>query len=1190
MILPFVREIFAELEHASGFERVRRHMSLGAGRRRVSGITATARAIYLPLMARAARQPVIIVVADNKAAEALEPLLRAGCELTGAVDPAQVVRFPAHDVLPFENLSPHPDVQEQRAAALWKLATGAVSILIAPVEAVALRLFDRDYYAGLAVTLRRGEEVDVEALTAHLASVGYTQMDLVEMPGQFTRRGGILDVYSPESDRPVRIELFGDEIETIRKFDPETQRSQSVLDEALLLPLTETPVTERLLAAVHGRLNRQRVEFEGADDDEERSAELASAGGVSVFPGWEFFSAVAGADQSLLTLLPKCALLIEEPSMVRNQIDRWWNKVEQRHERSGIGSLIRPEDIYLRPEALRAQLDAHMGLDLDQLGVVDVLDTDTTLGEIELKTRPTLRFHGSIPALAEHLRTLMATETRVVLAAPHQGDVERLATVLREYQIPYRLGSRNPHPGDTMLDESSYLAGDLRVPVIVRTPLASGVSFIDSNLILFGANDLSDEADVAARPEPRRSKTAAFVSDFRDLGIGDYVVHVEHGIAQYQGLKEIVQDGLSVEFMILEFAEAAKLYVPLTRLDLIQKYRSTDAGPAPALNRLGSQQWTKTKARVRKAMQDMAGELLKLYAERATAQGTSFSKDNEFQKEFEDAFDYSETDDQVSAIRAIKYDMESTMPMDRLLCGDVGYGKTEVAMRAAFKAVQDGKQVAVLAPTTILSFQHFETFKKRFAQFPINVEMISRFRTQKEQKNIVERVETGKIDILIGTHRLLSKDIKFQDLGLLVVDEEQRFGVRHKERLKQLRKEIDVLAMSATPIPRTLHMSLVGLRDMSVIETPPKDRMAIQTVVARFDEKIIRSAIEVELERGGQVYFVHNRVESIYEIAARIQELVPAARVAVGHGQMSETELERVMLAFMRHEYDVLVATTIIENGLDIPLANTMLINRADRHGLSELYQLRGRVGRSNRRAYAYLLIPPEQELTPIARRRLAALKEFSDLGAGFKIAALDLELRGAGNMLGGEQSGHIEAVGFELYTSMLEAAVKEMKGETSEERPATQLNLGIALRIDESYVPEENQRLRLYKKIAGASSEAAVAEVRAELEDRYGAPPDATVYLLEAALIRLECERIGIAQVDRKRAELHVRFRENAAIDPERLMQLVARNARRGAQFTPQGLLKYPLVAARSDEVLLEIHELIASLESAPSGQNMPA
>jgi len=1184
MILPFVREIFAELEHSSSFDRVRRHLGLGTGRRRVSGLTATGRSLYIPLLARAAKHPVIVVVADNKAAETLEPALRAGCELTGAIDPARVVRMPAHDVLPFENLSPHPDVQEQRAAALWKLATGAVSILIAPAEAAALRLFDRGYYSSLAVTVRRGEEIDVEVLTAHLASVGYTQMDLVEMPGQFTRRGGILDVYSPESDRPVRIEFFGDEIDTIRKFDPETQRSQAGLDETQLLPLTETPVTEHLLAAVHARLSRQRVHAEpAASDDEEMAIEAAAAGGVSVFPGWEFFSAVAGAEHHLLSLLPRCVLFVDEPAMVHNQIDRWWNKVEQRHERAGIGSLIRPEDIYLRPEVLQGLLETHHGLDLDQLGAIDVLDEDNTLGEIQVNSRPTLRFHGSIPALVEQLRNLIAAGQRIVLATPTQGDLERMATLLREYQLPYRLGSRLVHGGETILEEASYLAGDLRVPVIVRTHLATGVGFPDSRLVVFGANDLSDDADIAARPEPKRSKTAAFVSDFRDLAIGDYVVHVEHGIGQYQGLKEIVQDGLAVEFMILEFAEQARLYVPLTRLDLIQKYRSTDTGPAPALNKLGSQQWTKTKARVRKAMQDMAADLLKLYAERHTAEGTAFSADNEFQREFEGSFDFRETDDQLTAIAAVKQDMEAPTPMDRLLCGDVGYGKTEVAMRAAFKAVQDGKQVAVLTPTTVLAFQHYETFKRRFSQFPITVEMMSRFRSPKEQKGIIEQIETGKADIIIGTHRILSKDIRFQDLGLLVVDEEQRFGVRHKERLKQLRKEIDVLAMSATPIPRTLHMSLVGLRDMSVIETPPKDRMAIQTVVAKFDEKIIRSAIEVELERGGQVYFVHNRVESIYEIASRIQELVPAARVAVGHGQMGEKELEHVMLAFMRHEFDVLVATTIIENGLDIPLANTIIISRADRHGLSELYQLRGRVGRSNRRAYAYLLIPPERELTDIARRRLAALKEFSDLGAGFKIAALDLELRGAGNMLGGEQSGHIEAVGFELYTSMLESAVKELKGESTAERITMQLNLGISLRIDESYVAEENQRLRLYKKIAGAESEKAIADLRAEMEDRYGSLPDSVVYLIEAAALRLECERMGITQIDRKRGELQVRFTENASIDPQHLMRLVAQNAKRGAQFTPQGVLKFPLGATRPDEVLLEIRDLLIKLMPAP-------
>ena len=1180
MILPFVRELFAELEHAPGFERVRRHLSLATGRRRVSGLTQTARALYIPLLVRTARRPVLLFTADNKAAEAMETMVRAGCELTGALDPARVVRLPAHDVLPFENLSPHPDVQEQRADALWKLATGAVDLLIAPVEAAALRLFPRDFYAALAVTLRRGEEVDVETLTAHLASVGYTQMDIVEMPGQFTRRGGILDVYSPEADRPVRIEFFGYEIETIRKFDPETQRSLATLDEALLMPLTETPVSEPLLAAINAQLSKARVTAEGDDEDDQAQSlalEAEAAGGMSIFPGWEFFAPVAGAETNLLKLAPRAVLLVDEPAMVRNQIDRWWNKVEQRHERSGIGSLITPEHIYIRPEILNGLLNTHPGFDLDQLGAVDVLEDDTTLGEIELPTRPTLRFHGSLGALTDQLKSLMAADVRVVLAAPNQSDVERLATVLRDYQIPYRLGSRNQRSGETLTEEAG--ATDARVPVVVRAQISAGATFADARLVVFGANDLSDEADIHARPAPKRSKTAAFVSDFRDLTIGDYVVHVEHGIAQYQGLKEIEQDGLSVEFMILEFADQARLYVPLTRLDLIQKYRSTDAGPAPQLNKLGSQQWTKTKARVRKAMQDMAGELIKLYAERAAARGTAFNKDNEFQRAFEDSFDYNETDDQLSAIRAIKYDMEQPTPMDRLLCGDVGYGKTEVAMRAAFKAVQDGKQVAVLTPTTVLSFQHYETFKKRFSQFPINVDMISRFRTAKEQKEIVERVEQGKVDILIGTHRLLSKDIHFQDLGLLIIDEEQRFGVRHKERLKQLRKQVDVLAMSATPIPRTLHMSLVGLRDMSVIETPPKDRMAIQTVVAKYDEKLIRSALELELERGGQVYFVHNRVESIFELASRIQELVPAARVIVAHGQMGEAELERVILAFMHHEYDVLVATSIIENGIDIPLANTIVINRADRHGLSELYQLRGRVGRSNRRAYAYLLIPPDKELTEIARRRLAALKEFSDLGAGFKIAALDLELRGAGNMLGGEQSGHIEAIGFELYTSMLEEAVKNLKGESDEAHITTQLNLGIALRIDESYVPEENQRLRLYKKIAGAGNEAAINEVRSELEDRYGTPPDATVFLLEAAHLRLKCERIGVSQIDRRRQELQIRFMENAQVDPQKLMRLVARNAKRGAQFTPQGVLKLPLTATRPDESLLEMHDLLDQL-----------
>jgi transcription-repair coupling factor (superfamily II helicase) len=580
---------------------------------------------------------------------------------------------------------------------------------------------------------------------------------------------------------------------------------------------------------------------------------------------------------------------------------------------------------------------------------------------------------------------------------------------------------------------------------------------------------------------------------------------------------------------------------------------------------------------VKTAMKDMADELLKLYATRKAAQGHIYPPDSQWQKEFEDSFEFSETDDQLTAIADIKRDMESPLPMDRLLCGDVGYGKTEVAMRAAFKAVQDNKQVAVLTPTTVLTFQHYENFKRRFAAFPITVEMMSRFRTAKQLKETGEKLEQGKVDIVIGTHRLLSKDVKFQDLGLVIVDEEQRFGVRHKERLKQLRKEVDVLTMSATPIPRTLHMSMVGLRDMSLIETPPKDRMAIQTVVAGYDEKLVQSALEHELDRGGQAYFVYNRVESIYEIATKLQELVPRARILVGHGQMSEGELEKVMYAFVRHEADILVATTIIENGLDIPLCNTIIINRADRHGLSELYQLRGRVGRSNRRAYAYLLVPSDTELTPVARRRLAALKEFSDLGAGFKIAALDLELRGAGNLLGGEQSGNIDAVGFEMYTGMLDRAIRELKGEELADKISTQLNLGIDLRIPTTYITEENQRLRMYKRAAGVESEAALDDVRKELQDRYGTPPAPVRYLLGASALKLLCEKIGVLTIDRKRESVTIKFTETAQIEPERLAQFVARS--RGSQFSPGGVLKFNLKGTQPEDVIEQLQGLLREL-----------
>ena len=1209
MILPFVRDRFADVEQLPAFTRAASHLKSGTGRITLSGLTPTGKALLIGLLHRAAGKPLVVIVRDNRAADELQPVVAAFGELTGAIAPHSaagiatsasdaVVTLPAPDVLPFEGLSPHPEIQEERAAALWKIATGAASVVIAPVAATGMRLKDAEFYASLARTVRRGESLDLEELVPHLNVVGYTAVDVVEMPGEYALRGGILDVYSPEADRPVRIELFGDEAESIRKFDPGTQRSTTAVEEALLFPLTDVPAREETLAAIHARLSGQRV-----TGSEAAVKETVRAGGVGVFPGWEFYAGAADAGHTLFDLLPKLAVLVDEPEELGAELDHWWDRVNASHERSGVGNLVRPDELYLAPEEFEAKLDSLPRLDLQHLGLTITGEEQPQMnadergseeekekenprlsglvGGLFLLSQPTMRFHGSVPAVVEEVKKLSAKGQRVIFTAPSTGEVERLAGIFSEYGVPFRLGSRSPRPGESYLDDAAYLTGEESTTTVVKAAIPDGLVLPGARLVIFGSRDLFDEPETAiARPPRPKSKTAAFISDFRDLTMGDYVVHVEHGIGQYQGLREIAQsDGDQAEFMVLEYAEAARLYVPLTRLDLVQKYRSAE-GAKPVLSRLGTQQWAKTKARVKKAMQDMADELLKLYAVRKTAEGHAFPPDTEWQREFDGGFEFDETEDQALAIVDVKRDMETLQPMDRLLCGDVGYGKTEVAMRAAFKAVSDNRQVAVLAPTTVLAFQHYQTFKRRFAAFPITVEMLSRFRTSRQQKDIVGRVEQGKVDILIGTHRLLSKDLKFADLGLVVVDEEQRFGVRHKERLKQLKKEVDVLTMSATPIPRTLHMSLVGLRDMSVIETPPKDRIAIETVVAAWDEKLVRSAIERELERGGQVYVVHNRVDAIYEIAARIQELAPRARVLVGHGQMTEGELERVMLAFMRHEADVLVATTIIENGLDIPLCNTIVVNRADRHGLSELYQLRGRVGRSNRRAYAYLLIPPDTELTPLARRRLAALKEFSDLGAGFKIAALDLELRGAGNLLGAEQSGHIDAVGFELYTSMLEKTVRELKGEMAPEEVETQLNLGLNIRIPPEYIAEENQRLRMYKRVAGVESEAQLADVGGELEDRYGAPPAAVRNLLEYATLKLLAQRVGVAAVERKRDLVSIRFTPGASVDAERLARFVA--DQRGAQFTPAGVLKFFVKTTSAEDVLTRLKQLLQDLSAA--------
>jgi transcription-repair coupling factor (superfamily II helicase) len=1151
MIHPSIRDLFQSVARHPQFQSLLQKLTRHErGPFSVSGLVNTAKALYLVLLYQATEQPLVVLVDGNRQAEAIMEALEVFFEMFFEgrdLPPPQLI--PALDVLPHQKLSPHNEITEKRAVGLWRLSTQKLPITVIPVAAALLKTESAAFYKQLALHLRVGEEIALEDLSQHLESIGYQRREPVEMVGEYSIRGGIFDVFPAEASRPVRLEFFGDEVESIRQFDVSTQRSVLKVNAITVLPLAEYPQSRALLNQL-------------AKAADELEIDLSNPG--EMFPGWEFLvPLVRPRSENVLSLAPEAIVVLDEPGAVQSAADRLWQRLEQPDRPAPI----EPEKNFCRWEELSASLASRTSINFDELQLVTETQGDRPGSDFHIPTRPSLTFKGNMNVAVSEAQNLIRAGNRVAFFAASVGELERLADVLQEYSVPYQLGFESTAGARPSLVERAYHAGPLASTFLVKGTIRRGVVFPDSELAILGSEDLFETSDLVAR-QPSKSQLAAFAADIADLKPGDFVVHATHGVGQFLGMREITQGDQKGDFMLLEYSGESKLYVPLTRLDLIQKYRG--AGEAkPHLDRLGGATWEKTKSRVKAKMRDMAEELLKLYAQRRMSEGFSFSPDSNWQREFEDAFEYSATKDQTNAVDQIKADMEATQPMDRLLCGDVGFGKTEVAMRAAFKALGDGKQVAVLAPTTVLSFQHYETFKRRFASFPVRIELVSRFRSAKEIKAALEDLASAKVDVLIGTHRLLSKDVEFNDLGLLIVDEEQRFGVRHKERLKQLKHNVDVLTMSATPIPRTLHMSLLGLRDMSVIETPPKDRLAINTVVAHFNPDLIKTAIEQELARNGQVYFVHNRVDTIFMRAAFIQELIPQARIGVGHGQMGEAELEKVLLGFMRHEYDVFVCTTIVENGLDIPLANTILIENAERYGLSELYQLRGRVGRSNRRAYAYLLVPADTQLSEIARKRLAALKEFSDLGAGFKIAALDLELRGAGNLLGGEQHGHIEAVGYDTYVRMLEESVRELKGEEVPPEIHATLNLGLEIRIPTTYISDEAQRLRSYKRISDASDEASGQRILEELADRYGPTPEEVTTLVKFSLLKSAAEAAGVESIDRRQGFANIKFHQQSKIDPFKLMALVRGTA--GAQFTPAGVLKLPLEAKASAQQLLE-------------------
>ncbi len=1010
----------------------------------------------------------------------------------------RVLPCPSIEVDPYRGLAPHLEVTSARARALHALASGRPVLVVMSARALLPRLSDPARLAETGMTIRPGVEIAPHDLGERLVTAGFLPEDPVDEPGEFCVRGGVVDFFLAGDARPVRLEFIGDIVESVRQFDGATQRSLAALDQVMIAPQRE------LLP---------RDSDDGADVD--RSATVVD------------YVRRAGARVAVFE--------IDDVAERGRALEAQWRQSAE--EMAGRG---RDVPAYESLAVDWVSLESWLA-QADRLSQLAVGGDD---GVRHLSATPSLEYHGRIAAWAAEIRRARERGDAVIFVADTLGRAERSTELLADYGIRARLIGEAD-------DLSSGAVG------VTTGHLSRGFHLPAANLLLFAETDVFEEERRVH--ERRRSPTHAFISDFRDLKVGDLVVHVDNGIGRFVGLKRlgVVAGQPAQEFMELHYAGDDKLFVPLERLDLVQKYTG---GANPALDRLGGTTWEKAKTRVKKAMRDMAEELLKLYAARKAVAGHAFSPDAHWHQEFADAFEYELTPDQQSAIRDITRDMEAPTPMDRLLCGDVGYGKTEVAMRAAFKAVMDGKQVAFLAPTTVLAFQHARTLAERFAGFPVRIDMISRFRTKQEQTNLLTQLKSGQLDIVVGTHRLLSKDVVFRDLGLLVVDEEQRFGVAHKERIKQLKKRVDVLTMTATPIPRTLNMSLVGIRDMSVIETPPRDRLSIQTQVVRFETDVIARAIGTELERGGQVYVVHNRVESIASIAGLIARLVPGARLGVGHGQMSEAELERVMVDFVAHKFDVLVATTIVENGLDIPNANTIIINRADRYGLAQLYQLRGRVGRSDRRAYAYLLIPAEQTLSPIARRRLAAIREFSDLGSGFRIAALDLEIRGAGNLLGGQQSGHIEAVGFDMYAKLLDETIRELKGEDLEDERRASVNLRLDLRVDETYVPDMNQRLTIYRRLASARSPDEVGAILEELRDRYGAPPPSVTHLAQYARVRLAADRLGLESLDREGHALVLKFRPDAPIDPVPLARLV--QARADLTLLPPAILRVDLTA----------------------------
>lgn len=1058
---------------------------VGGGVQRIGGLWGSSRAFLLSALSRRIDRSIFIMTPTDEAAEVLLTDLRLFSSWLTA--PAPVFSFPCWEILPYDTIPPHPDIIHERMSAYRALEAGHRGIFVVPVHSVMQRVMSRDLLKRAVMEIKTGMEIERDSLISHLADNGFEPVDVVTARGAFNVRGGIVDLFSPGEDAPVRIEFFGDTIESIRTFDPETQRSIKGRGSSIIMPAAENPSS---LSSLFDYLPSETIIV----FDEIREIDQAASRYWRQI--WEAYREVG------------------TPPLQEENVDRRGWKTPPTGQRSGtrmsrlspITEMSEPDKLYLSPEDVFTSCERfQLHFEMEPLPMEGAFNIPiNTASDAFLET---VRNAAPLMAIAEKLNDLRRSLI-VIFVSPTQGQAERFRDILEEYNVPATIKG-----GDEMTPFLLEKERREALPVLITCGnVSSGFLYPYARLMIVAEEEIFGKK--TNRRPLQKQKARPFVTSFQDIKPGDYVVHVYHGVGQYDGLRRKAFSGGEGDYLCIRYAAGDSIYVPVDNMDLVQKYIGTE-GHAPNIDRLQGSRWEQTKKRVEKAIEEIAADLVDLYAAREVMEGFSYSPDNPMFREFEASFEYEETPDQLSAIEDVKKDMESRRPMDRLICGDVGYGKTEVALRASCKAVMDGKQVAVLVPTTLLAQQHYQTFSRRFASFPIRVEMLSRFRALQEQKEIIKALAEGTVDILIGTQRLLQQDVHFRDLGLIVVDEEQRFGVAQKERLKQLRKVTDVLTLSATPIPRTLQMALSGIRDLSVIETPPEDRLSIRTVISPFDTRLIRHAVLREFARDGRVFFVHNRVESIDSIAAFLKDLIPEARIAVAHGQMREHLLEKVMLRFINGDDNLLVCSSIIESGLDIPSANTIIINRADRFGLADLYQLRGRVGRSGHQAYAYLLVPGEETLTEDAKKRIKAIQELTDLGAGFRLAIKDLEIRGAGNLLGRRQSGHIAAVGFELYNQMLEKAVKRLQGEKTEEELNPILNLRVSAFIPEDYIEDPSQRLSFYKRLASVKEGGVLVSLGEEMVDRYGLFPQEVENLFRVIEIKLLARTSLVSKIE---------------------------------------------------------------------------